>query len=566
LLESRVVLSQIDHFAVMAPPQATAGDVLSVTVIAEDASDQPVTDYAGTVHFGSGDAQASLPGDYTFVPDDQGAHAFDVSLRTAGPQDVTATDASDPSITGSATVLVHAAALDHFQVDAPGCAVAGVPFHFVLTAEDAYGNPITDYTGTAHFSSGDTQATLPHDFTFTTSDRGQHTFAATLRTAGPQDITVNDAEDTDVTGTATVCVHAAALDHFDVDAPASAVAGVPFHFVVTAEDAYGNPITDYTGTATFSSADGQATLPHDFTFTTSDQGQHTFAATLRTAGPQDITVTDANDPSVMGSATVIVGAAALDHFDVDAPASTVAGETFQVTVTAEDAYGNTVPDYAGTVHFTSSDAQAGLPEDYTFVADDHGAHAFDVSLRTAGPQDVTVTDTADASITGTATVIVSAAAMKHFEVSAPDTAVPGVPFHFVVTAEDAFGNPITDYIGTAHFSSADGQATLPHDFTFTTSDQGQHTFAATLRTTGPQDVTVTDANDPDFTGTATVDVVPPPVGAPTAPGASAPAPATPAGIVHGRGKQPTKGLHAPGGGGQHRPPHRPGRGHHLPRG
>ena len=53
-------------------------------------------------------------------------------------------------------------------------------------------------------------------------------------------------------------------------------------------------------------------------------------------------------------------------------------------MTAQDAYGNTVTNYAGTVHFTSSDPLAVLPADYTFAAANLGKHAFTAKFLTPG--------------------------------------------------------------------------------------------------------------------------------------------------------------------------------------
>ena len=57
--------------------------------------------------------------------------------------------------------------------------------------------------------------------------------------------------------------------------------------------------------------------------------------------------------------------------------------------------------YTGTVHLTSSDAQAVLPANYTFTGADAGTHAFSVTLKTAGTQSITATDTVTVTITGT---------------------------------------------------------------------------------------------------------------------------------------------------------------------
>ncbi|MGD0863440.1 MAG: S53 family peptidase, partial [Candidatus Limnocylindrales bacterium] len=66
------------------------------------------------------------------------------------------------------------------------------------------------------------------------------------------------------------------------------------------------------------------------------------------------------------------------------PSPTVAGTAHNLTVTARDAYGNTVAGYRGTVHFSSTDPAAVLPADYTFTAADNGVHVFSVTLKTAG--------------------------------------------------------------------------------------------------------------------------------------------------------------------------------------
>ena len=103
-------------------------------------------------------------------------------------------------------------------------------------AYDPYGNKATGYGGTVHFSSSDGGASLPADSTLT---NGAGTFSATLQTAGNQTITATDTVTSTVTGTSnTVAVSAAAATHFSVSAPATATAGGPFTFMVTALDAF----------------------------------------------------------------------------------------------------------------------------------------------------------------------------------------------------------------------------------------------------------------------------------------------------------------------------------------
>jgi hypothetical protein len=163
-----------------------------------------------------------------------------------------------------------------------------------------------------------------------------------------------------------------------------------------------------------------------------------------------------------------------------------------VTVTAQDAYGNTVTAYRGKVQLTSSDGQAVLPADYTFRASDAGVHTFTVKLRTAGTQTVTVSDTAAATVKGNASVQVSAAFASELVLVAPASVTAGSAFSFTVTLCDAYGNVATGYKGTLTFSSSDGSAALPKDNKFTPTDAGRHTFTATLNTGGTQSLTATD--------------------------------------------------------------------------
>jgi len=99
------------------------------------------------------------------------------------------------------------------------------------------------------------------------------------------------------------------------------------------------------------------------------------------------------------------------HMVVSAPSSAVAGTSFSVSVTAEDQDGNIVTGYSGTVHFTSTDGQAVLPANSGLT---NGVGAFSVTLKTAGSQTVTATDTVTSSITGTSGLIsVSAGGSPH---------------------------------------------------------------------------------------------------------------------------------------------------------
>ena len=86
---------------------------------------------------------------------------------------------------------------------------------------------------------------------------------------------------------------------------------------------------------------------------------------------------------------------------VTGPGSSADGFSFSFTVTARDAANNTVSNYSGTVHFTSSDSAAVLPSDSKLT---NGSGTFSATLTTAGFQTITATDAASSSIHGTLSV------------------------------------------------------------------------------------------------------------------------------------------------------------------
>jgi sugar lactone lactonase YvrE len=193
------------------------------------------------------------------------------------------------------------------------------------------------------------------------------------------------------------------------------------------------------------------------------------------------------------------------------PGPFVAGVSFAFDTAALDAWGNVADGYTGTVHVTSSDSLATLPADYTFTPADHGRASLAVTLRTAGTQTITVTDTVTGTITGTGSFTVNAAATANLTVTMSSPVAPGAATSVTVTARDAFGNVAKSYLGTIHFSSSDGLAALPSNYVFTSGNQGVKTFpsSVTLQTSGTQSVTATDTGTASITGSVNVTVTPP---------------------------------------------------------
>ena len=255
---------------------------------------------------------------------------------------------------------------------APASATAGNAITFTVTAKDVNNNTATGYTGTVHFTSSDPAAVLPANTTLT---NGTGTFTVTFKTATQgvpgQTVAATDRSNGSITGVSgAVTVAAAAAAHFIVAADAN---------VVTVESGQvQSGIAGGVGVLKITS--GTATLngPNSYTGWTSVQGGRTD-----------------RHRSVRPAERRIAGGR-LDQrlWRVEAPWPAPRGVAFTSTVTAQDAYNNTVTGYAGTVQFGSSDAAAVLPENATLTG---GVATFSVTLKTAGSQTIAATDTSNSA-------------------------------------------------------------------------------------------------------------------------------------------------------------------------
>ena len=428
---------------------------------------------------------------------------FNVTLNTVGAQSITATDTVTSSITGlQAAITVNPGAAVTLTVAGySNPTISGAAHTFTVTAKDAAGNTATGYAGTVHLTSSDGIAVLGANATLSS---GVGTFSATLKTAGNQSITATDTLTSSITGLqAAITVNPGVAATLTVSGYSNpTVSGAAHNVTVTAKDAAGNTATGYAGTVHLTSSDGAAVLGANATLTS---GVGTFSATLKTAGNQSITATDTVTSSITGTqAAITVNPGAAATLTVAGHVgSTISGTANNFTVTAKDAAGNTATGYTGTVHFTSTDGSATLPGNYLFLSGDNGTHTFSATLKTAGSQSITATDTVTSSITGTqAAITVSAAAATHLSVTAfPSPTTAGNARTFTVTALDTYNNIAISYTGTVAFTSSDSVTTLPSSYTFLGSDNGAHSFSATLNTVGTQSISATDTVTGAITGT-----------------------------------------------------------------
>jgi hypothetical protein len=332
------------HFAVSAPATATAGTAFNFTVTAQDALNNTLTGYTGTVHFTSTDGAALLPADATLT---NGTGTFSATLKTAGSPTISATDTVTAAMTGtSAPIAVNAGAATHFSVSTPANSTAGASFTFTVTALDSFDNTDTAYAGTVHFTSSDGTALLPADATLS---NGVGTFNATLKTAGSQTLAATDTVTTSITGSAGITVDKAATTTALTAAPATTSYGQSVTLTAAVSLPPGNADTA-TGTVDFS--DGGVAITGCSGVAVDASGNATCTTASLAVGVRSLRADylgDGNTDASFGTLQYTVANATTAMTLTAAPNPAIAGQVVTLTATLTASGSPTLP--TGTVEF-----------------------------------------------------------------------------------------------------------------------------------------------------------------------------------------------------------------------
>ncbi len=397
---------------------AIAGVSFSITVIAYDAYSNVSTGYLGTVHFASTDGLATLPSNYTFVSGDSGAHAFSVTLLSAGNQSVTVTDTGNAALEDTEVWSVNPSSSVDYIVISPDTSnvVAGGSVAYTVQAFDEFGNPVGYVTSSTVFEI---------DGFAGGAWSGIYGNVYTSHTAGNWMVTGTY---NGLTDTASLTVNAGALHHIVISPDTGTVsAGNAQAYTAEAFDQYDNSLGDVTGETTFQIDAAAAGSWAGGTYTSQKAGNWTVTGAY---GELSDTV------------SLVVNPGAIHHYDVISSSySQVAGVAFTVTVTAYDAFDNVVNDSTTTV-IMSSDS-----ENVSFDANGDGI--FDDSIRTLA--------------NGTFTIAAKCSgAISAMSIFATSDAVSGTSPAYTVTIDPSQATPV----------AVDDSYSVPQDTTLMTAAPG----------------------------------------------------------------------------------------------
>lgn|GEM_PF-3551745 len=365
---------------------------------------------------------------------------------------------------------------------------------------------------------------------------------------------------------------------------ASTITATSNSFTVTARNGDLTTNTGYTGTVTFTSSDGAAGLPSNYTFVPADLGTKIFNVTFNTGGTQSVTASDVGTPAISGSASSVVenpadtfidgaeaGATYADLslttpawaydtaagkfdvgvrsfragdgttttgmceimetpivklktatsqfsfrglFDLEAFNATNAYDWLVVQISTEDGgytdwttapfnswhgqvnYATSTPGCSTSIY--SGNVIGGSARDGNTTFGANGETMGPLSLAGYEGKKVKVRFIFSQDIVGVASRVwidqIKFTNTEPYFVLAnfPALMTLSSPSPFNLTAKNRNGTTNTSYLGTVQFTSTDGAASLPSNYTFTGGDNGSKLFTATLNSIGNFSITATD--------------------------------------------------------------------------
>ncbi len=316
-------------------------------------------------------------------------------------------------------------------------------------------------------------------------------------------------------------------------------AGTAFNVTLTAQESYSGSFetkTDYAGTANISveyqnPATGTKTVTPAST-TSFISGIATVSLTYQDAGSIKIRATDSGDATFTGLSSTAVQfepsafTVTINNSGGTESSTLIAGDSFEIVVTAVSSTGATCPNYQGTVSVTTN-----------YVAPTTGTQSISptsVSITTGGTatyktavfsdaQSITatvtetITGTSGSDIIGTAQTGTSGTVVfRPYNFAITLTAPPSSrtryyinePFDMTVTAKDKLGNTTKNYLGTMSFTQVSALDLPLTDYKFKASDKGTKTFTdITGDSSGTHTIACNDTTTTTITGSTTTEIM-----------------------------------------------------------
>ncbi len=541
-------------------PSAGAADNLTIT--AEDTYGNTVTTYAGSHSLTFGGA-ATIGTNHPTVTNSSGtvtsfgtatAISFAsgiasvsgtsngvMKLYKAEAAAITVAEGSITNGSGLAVTVGPGSAASLSLAAATTTPSAGAADNLTITAEDTYGNTVTTYAGSHSLTFGGA-ATIGTNHPTVTNSSGTVTSFGTataisfasgiasvsgtsngvmkLYKAEAAAITVAEGSITNGSGLAVTVGPGSAASLSLAAATTTPSAGAADNLTITAEDTYGNTVTTYAGSHSLTFG-GAATIGTNHPTVTNSSGTVTSFGTataisfasgiasvsgtsngvmkLYKAEAAAITVAEGSITNGSGLAVTVGPGSAASLSLAAATTTPSAGAADNLTITAEDTYGNTVTTYAGshsltfggaatigTNHPTVTNSSGTVTSFGTATAISFASGIASVSgtsngvmkLYKAEAAAITVAEGSITNGSGLAVTVGPGSAASLSLAAATTTPSAGAADNLTITAEDTYGNTVTTYAGS-HSLTFGGAATIGTNHPTVTNSSGTVTSFGT---------------------------------------------------------------------------------------
>ncbi len=453
----------VDYFVIspITSPQV-AGTSFSITLTAKDIYGNKATGFSGTVSIsdGTGTLSPATSGSFT-----GGVRSEPVRITHTASDVVISIDDGANHIGVSNTFNVKSGSLNRFSIASIPAQATGLPFTLSLTAEDEYGNIVTDFSGSGarvdidHTGVGPITPTQSGDFTnglwsgtVTVSQAQNSDQISVIRSGGSETGLSNN-----------FSVSPSSVDHFAISAiGASQTAGVPFVITVTAKDASGNTVTGFTDIVTLSDQTGSIT---SLTNLPVSNGVWSGSVTIEKSWQNDfLTVTGVGISS--NSNLFNVTANTISTFQIDQISSPQqVGVNFSITITALDAYGNIATGFSDRANL-NDDTGSLIPSLSGYF--NNGVRTELVTV-TQAYSDIRISVDDGYGHSGQSNLFnVIPGVVDHFDVFLSGNQVAGDPFTIQVIARDLYDNTASSFTGTVNLSDNTGTIRPQISSSFTT--------------------------------------------------------------------------------------------------
>ncbi|MBI5074074.1 MAG: hypothetical protein HZB62_02720 [Nitrospirae bacterium] len=374
------------------------------------------------------------------------------------------------SMVFAGTVVIKPGQFDHFTVQMPEKAVAGENFVVKVSVYDASKNLITNFSETGKEFKVDVSGaatTQPAVLGASAFTGGIASIVVNNKKAEKTTFSIREAGGSVPVISREILVIPNRLDHFIVQSPVSVTAGKNFDVKVVAKDIFENTVQDFdigkniklttTGTSSVKLHGSEAI---DF-----KNGQAAAVFVSEKVGDVIIELQELTSGSMGKTQNIQVSPANLAYFKLQAPKAAVAGEAFELLLSAYDTYDNMVTNYASTgsgIRLSTTgtskiDPSAVNPSEFR-----NGQALVKVAYEKAEEIQIVARELNSEQSGKTSDILVANASPDHFVVVTPDTGVSGQKFKIKVEAYDRFNNIVRNFnlIGADVMLSTSGNGSL----------------------------------------------------------------------------------------------------------